>query len=467
MARYPSSRSAFQIAITSSGTWPQAPRSPAWPRLVRPTGTRRSTSARTRGKSVRSEWRSRGGAGIMPQPMSTPTAAGMMMSRVRMALPTHAPLPMWASGMIATRSTPGTAARCRTCFQTSGSIGTPWSHACTSGPPAIGRSTECVALSVWVTAVSFLPGMLQSTCRMLSGLALLAALTQEGTPGAWTSGAAMPTERAEVGAAAVDGRIYVVGAYSGVTNANEAYDPASDSWQTLAPLPGGLNHACAVGTSTTLYVIGGFDPSTGNRPVDFTYAYDPASDSWSARAPMPTARGALACTAVGSSIYAIGGSSPGGDTGANEVYDTATDTWTDAAPMPTPRDHLASASLDGLVHAIGGRSPALGLTGSTHEVYDPLSNAWSTAAPLPTGRSGIGAAVLAGRIHVLGGEAARTFGENEAYDPSTDAWTSFAPMPTPRHGLGVVGFADAIYALAGGTRPGDSRSSVVEIFRGT
>src|ERR671933_551330 len=343
MARYPSSRCAFQIAITSSGTRPQAPRSPAWPRLVRPTGTRRSISARTRGRSGRSDRRSRSGAAIMPQPMSTPTAAGITMSRVRMALPTQAPLPMCASGMIAIRSTPGTAARCWTCFQTSGSIGTPWSHACTSGPPATGRSTECVTLSVWVwvTAVTFHLAMLQCTCRMLSGLVLLAVLAQQSEPGVWTSGAPMPTERAEVGAAAVAGRIYVVGAYSGVTNANEAYDPASDSWQTLAPLPRSLNHACAVGTSTTLYVIGGFDPSAGNRPVDSTYAYDPASDTWSARASLPTARGALACSLVGGSIYAIGGVSPGGDTGANEVYDTATDTWADAASMPTPRDHLA------------------------------------------------------------------------------------------------------------------------------
>ena len=69
--------------------------------------------------------------------------------------------------------------------------------------------------------------------------------------------------------------------------------------------------------------------------------------------------------------------------------------------------------------------------------------------------------------NVLGGEASRTFEQNEAYDAATDTWTTFAPLPTPRHGLGVVTVGDAIYVLAGGTRPGDSRSSVVEIFRGS
>jgi len=105
----------------------------------------------------------------------------------------------------------------------------------------------------------------------------------------------MPTDRGEVGAAALDGRIYVLGAYSGATDANEAYDPAADSWQSLAPLPRALNHVCAVGIGSTLFVIGGFDPTIGNRPVDSTYAFDPATNTWSSCAPMPTPRGALAC----------------------------------------------------------------------------------------------------------------------------------------------------------------------------
>jgi hypothetical protein len=67
----------------------------------------------------------------------------------------------------------------------------------------------------------------------------------------------VPTERAEVGAEAVDGAIYVVGAYSGLRNANEAYAPATDSWRTLDPLPRGLNHVCAVGLDGLPYFAKG------------------------------------------------------------------------------------------------------------------------------------------------------------------------------------------------------------------
>ena len=40
-------------------------------------------------------------AAIMPQPMSTPTAAGMIASRVGTTEPTVAPIPRWTSGMTA------------------------------------------------------------------------------------------------------------------------------------------------------------------------------------------------------------------------------------------------------------------------------------------------------------------------------------------------------------------------------
>ena len=41
-------------------------------------------------------------AAIMPQPMSTPTAAGMIAPSVGMQEPTVAPMPKWQSGMTAT-----------------------------------------------------------------------------------------------------------------------------------------------------------------------------------------------------------------------------------------------------------------------------------------------------------------------------------------------------------------------------
>ncbi len=63
---------------------------------------------------------------IMPQPMSTPTAAGMMAFVHGMTEPTVAPLPQCTSGMAATWWwTNGSAAMLRSCCSAFSATGTP------------------------------------------------------------------------------------------------------------------------------------------------------------------------------------------------------------------------------------------------------------------------------------------------------------------------------------------------------
>lgn len=54
-----------------------------------------------------------------------------------------------------------------------------------------------------------------------------------------------------------------------------------------------------------------------------TEAYDPVTDRWTAMAPIPTARHGLGAAAVGGKIYVIGGGiRPGASkSGLNEVFD--------------------------------------------------------------------------------------------------------------------------------------------------
>ena len=64
----------------------------------------------------------------MPQPMSTPTAAGTIAPRVAITDPTVAPMPRCTSGMAATcRNTNGRRAMLRSCASALSSTGTsPW-----------------------------------------------------------------------------------------------------------------------------------------------------------------------------------------------------------------------------------------------------------------------------------------------------------------------------------------------------
>lgn len=287
-----------------------------------------------------------------------------------------------------------------------------------------------------------------------------------------------PSKRTEVSAAALKGKIYVVGGFNepslsniaglAVSNAVEVYDPKSDRWTTAAPLPARLHHTAAVVIDDRLYVIGGF--TTGFlslwNPVNSAYRYEPAADRWEDLPPMPTVRGALGAAAIGGKLYAVGGIGEQGNSGAVEVYDPATNTWSRKASLPTPRDHLAVAVAGGRLYAIGGRvNGSYSNNLAVVEVYDPLADAWQAAAPLPTARSGIAAGVIGDTVYVVGGEAPEgTFDTNEAYSASADRWQAALPLPTARHGLGAAVIDDHLYVIAGGPTPGGSFSNVNERF---
>lgn len=301
---------------------------------------------------------------------------------------------------------------------------------------------------------------------------------EDALPGTWKAMTPAPTKRTEVSAAAVNGKIYVIGGFNEpslsnlkdltISTAVEEYDPSTDRWTTKSPLPVGTHHTGIGVVGDELYVIGGFTKSFLSvwGPTATVYQYSPKTDAWSERAPMPTMRGALAVAQVGDKFLAIGGYDGSGNSAAVEEYDPATNTWTARASLPTPRDHLAAATVGERVYAIGGRlnrdySHNLAIT----EAYDPATDRWTRVADLPTARSGITAGVIDGTIYVLGGESPEgTYPTNEAYAAQQDRWVRMAPMPTARHGLGSAVVNHRLYVIGGGPTPGGSYSGVNEMF---
>ncbi|MDQ3842013.1 MAG: galactose oxidase, partial [Actinomycetota bacterium] len=142
--------------------------------------------------------------------------------------------------------------------------------------------------------------------------------------------------------AELDGKVYVLGGYTGETTSstlNRVYDPSTDAWKELAPMPRGLDHVGAAGYDGKIYAIGGF--TSGNRgAVAEVYAYDVAADTWEELTPLPTGpRGSVAVAQLDGRIHAIGGRGTQ-DVTTHEAYDPATGTWEELAPLPTAREHM-------------------------------------------------------------------------------------------------------------------------------
>lgn len=300
----------------------------------------------------------------------------------------------------------------------------------------------------------------------------------EVSKGTWTLAAPAPTQRTEVAAAAIEGKIYVVGGFNkpnlqnalkfAISNDVEVYDKASDSWSIATALPEGRHHAGIASLNGLVYVVGGFIQSFMSiwHAVPTVYQYNPATKAWRELSPMPTARGALGVATYQNRLYAIGGYDGKHNSGAVEIFDPQTNTWSSGASMPTPRDHLAVVTAGNLIYTIGGR-PDLDYHRNmgTVEEYDPHTNQWRPRANLPTPRSGITAGVISDWIYVIGGESENgTYNTNEAYHHGTDHWRTMTPMPTARHGLGSAVVDGRLYVIGGGTAPGGSFSQTNEVF---
>ncbi len=275
---------------------------------------------------------------------------------------------------------------------------------------------------------------------------------------AWSLRSPMLVAKDDFAVGVVNGRIYSFGGMTGargtVLDDAEVYDPRSDEWLPLPPLPVARRSVRAEVVGPVIYVVGGVASSGATAAVE---AFDTRSSAWFRRAAMPTPRYGIGLVSVGDDLFAIGGFRDGQALSTVEHYDPVTDQWQPRAPMPTPRTHPAVAVVDGLVYVLGGEADQGAL--AIVEIYDPENDRWLPGPSLPVPMSNVSAAVLDGRIHVL------QHHDHVVYDVASETWSSAEPMPTPRHGLGLAVVEGVLYAF-GGCHEQLFDLNVVEAYRG-
>ncbi|MFC9534341.1 Kelch repeat-containing protein [Streptomyces sp. NPDC056975] len=143
----------------------------------------------------------------------------------------------------------------------------------------------------------------------------------EADKNAWKTAAAMPKKRDRmVVAAGRDNKIYAFGGYDESSNSGpvataEVYDPRTGKWSELASMPSPLGQTAGVtGLDGKIYVIGGDVKFSAGSQSATSFVYDPKTNSWSKIAPLPEGRNSHAA-AIGPDgrIYVMGG-----DTGSTE-----------------------------------------------------------------------------------------------------------------------------------------------------
>ncbi len=264
-----------------------------------------------------------------------------------------------------------------------------------------------------------------------------------------------------------------------ITNANEEYDSLTDRWTFKTPMLTPRYNFAIAAYQNKIYCMGGVI-NWYSGTINYTAVnevYDPATDTWETKAPMLIAAGAQA-SVVGDKIYFVGGGSNGT---IIQAYDPAVDSWTMKTPLPTELlsqppntlSTLTSAVLDDKIYVISYSGYS-----SLSWIYTPSDDSWSSwtvSSPdfLKEGNWWSQAAVAttgivaAKQIYVFFARYPySTYVPNFAYEVSAATWRGAASVPTYRQNFGVVVLNDIIYVIGGRTYnypfPDDSYFTVTE-----
>jgi N-acetylneuraminic acid mutarotase len=238
---------------------------------------------------------------------------------------------------------------------------------------------------------------------------------------AWTQRANMPTGRGMAACAVVNGLVYVIGGNNCESNCwltkNEAYNPQTNTWQpNLAPIPYptespyGVGLLSATAVNGRIYCIGGCNSYHQPGFFDKVYEYDPETNNWQSLPPIPYGnRSHHAAVELDGEIYLIGGlrwiSYNVHELIADvDVYNPATGQWRQVAPLPTPRFLLSAVVLNGHIYAIGGSASLDETPSAMVEEYDPVLDCWRGATRLPLALVWGTASALGRNIYWVGGD---------------------------------------------------------------
>ncbi|HUS15488.1 MAG TPA: S-layer homology domain-containing protein, partial [Chloroflexia bacterium] len=177
------------------------------------------------------------------------------------------------------------------------------------------------------------------------------------------------------GWAVVNDKLYLFGGFSDLANGGtggvftdtwrfDPAQPAGSRWTQMAPMNLGRAFMGAAVVDGKIYAVGGdlWQGSPGTLvPVTNVERYDPATNTWTTMAPLPTARGDLGAWGydtgspyeIAGKVAVAGGHFPIPDN-QGYIYTPATNTWTTFPNLVYATRNYAYTQLDGYLYALGG-----------------------------------------------------------------------------------------------------------------
>ena len=282
----------------------------------------------------------------------------------------------------------------------------------------------------------------------------------------WAFKAPMSVPRGRLAVVSDGSQIFAIGGEvrTGVdyvpTTLVEAYNPANNTWTTLAPMPTAARNLQGCYMNGKIYLPNGLTgPSSSPVFAPTLWIYTVGSNSWSTGANFPTTAvifRAVACDAANNKVYLAGGSSGtgSGTTISNKayVYDATTNAWTQLANLPGNRYGAVGYWRNGLFLVAGGDDNITvpGLTSTL--AYNPTTNTWSTFGTLVTDRVHAAGTMLDNDTAIIVGggfsSAGMLLASTETYS-GNGPWTAGDNLNQARRLLGAAAAGGMVCAIGG------------------
>jgi N-acetylneuraminic acid mutarotase len=187
-----------------------------------------------------------------------------------------------------------------------------------------------------------------------------------------------------------------------------AYNPVTNRWRALAPTPLAGGHALGAWTGRELVIfVGNVNPDTGKpwpTRLARAAAYDPATNRWRRIAPLPAPRDGASAVWDGREILVVGGAAGRSAARVGFAYNPATNRWRRLPPMDSGRIGAAAVWTGSRLLVWGGTTSPGGTAVPRHGVaYDPRTNSWAPLPQAPLGGRQQPTAVWTGRSMLIWG----------------------------------------------------------------
>jgi len=260
----------------------------------------------------------------------------------------------------------------------------------------------------------------------------------------------------------LDGVLYMFGGAPGLSQPTaEAWSLDTKApgaqWKALAPMPTARISAYAAAVNGKIYIIGGWYLNGTARVVPpQVLEYDPAANTYATKASMTSPSYFMSGAVVENKIFVMGGIINNAYSNSTQVYDPATDKWAGSTASTLTSGHATASAIGNVIYLIGGNTSTTTYFKTVLKgTVSGTTITWKKMGDFPIFIAGAASGVANGTLFVAGGvNAEGSKASVYKYDAVKDKWSVSFQMPVASdYTRNMVGDGTALYYIHGEDNP--------------